>query len=383
MSVIDTTELRVVAQFDVGPRPRSSAFSPDGARAYVTSENGGSVAVVDTATHQVLTTIALTGENVRPMGVVVSPDGQRVFVTTGRGGSVIVIDTATNQATASIQVGERPWGIAMSPDGRYVYTANGPSNDVSVVDTETLGVVATIPSRAAAVGGRSRQHRSVTRTAHARTKTWWAAVDSTPWSGDLEVDEVDDLAVSQTEHPGPTSPSRPWCRPAGSSHPPVRVSPSDRGRIIDPGFIVIVIDFVRGMNSRRDLDVPGVPGRDEVSHDLNVLPSPSYHRRRSPHSSPPEERRALVVDSPLWYHPTSLRRSLKRRVPRDRCMRGLFRQQSQGWRSFAALVVLFVAVAAYVPSAWHDESQEHTCLVCKIGAPAGHCDLGQPSTPST
>ena len=48
-------------------------------------------------------------------------------------------------------------------------------------------------------------------------------------------------------------------------------------------------------------------------------------------------------------------------------MRGLFRQQSQGWRSFAALVVLFVAVAAYVPSAWHDESQEHTCLVCKIG----------------
>ena len=51
-------------------------------------------------------------------------------------------------------------------------------------------------------------------------------------------------------------------------------------------------------------------------------------------------------------------------------MRGLFRQQSQGSRSFATLVVLFVAVAAYVPSAWHDESnesQEHTCLVCKIG----------------
>ncbi len=50
-------------------------------------------------------------------------------------------------------------------------------------------------------------------------------------------------------------------------------------------------------------------------------------------------------------------------------MRGLFRRQSNRWRSFAALIVLFVAVAAYVPSAWHDESdesQEHTCLVCKI-----------------
>ena len=48
-------------------------------------------------------------------------------------------------------------------------------------------------------------------------------------------------------------------------------------------------------------------------------------------------------------------------------MRSLFRRQSHRWRSFAALIVLFVAVAAYVPSAWHDESQEHTCLVCKIG----------------
>ena len=48
-------------------------------------------------------------------------------------------------------------------------------------------------------------------------------------------------------------------------------------------------------------------------------------------------------------------------------MRGLFRRQSHGGRSFAALIVLFVAVAAYVPSAWHDESQEHACVVCKIG----------------
>ncbi len=51
-------------------------------------------------------------------------------------------------------------------------------------------------------------------------------------------------------------------------------------------------------------------------------------------------------------------------------MRGLFRRQSHRWRSSAALIVLFVAVAAYVPSAWHDasdESQEHTCTVCKIG----------------
>jgi YVTN family beta-propeller protein len=92
----------------------------------------------------VVETITLTGENVRPMGVVVSPDGARVYVTTGRGGTVAVIDARTHQPVGSVKVGERPWGIAVSPDGRFLYTANGPSNDVSVVDTSSLSVVATI-----------------------------------------------------------------------------------------------------------------------------------------------------------------------------------------------------------------------------------------------
>jgi YVTN family beta-propeller protein len=110
----------------------------------VTSENGGTVSVVDTAKHKVVKTIKLAGESVRPMGVVVSPDGKRVFVSTGRGGSVMVIDTRTNASTGSVKVGDRPWGIGISPDGKLLYTANGPSNDVSVVDTETLTVLGTI-----------------------------------------------------------------------------------------------------------------------------------------------------------------------------------------------------------------------------------------------
>ena len=102
--------------------------------------------MVDTAAHEVLHTIELTGELVRPMGVVVSPDGARVYVTTGRGGMVVAIDAATWEPVASVEVGDRPWGIAVTPDGRYLYTANGPSNDVSVVDTESMAVIATVPA---------------------------------------------------------------------------------------------------------------------------------------------------------------------------------------------------------------------------------------------
>ena len=110
----------------------------------MTSENGASISVVDTATHTVIQTIRLTGENVRPMGAVVSPDGQRLYVTTGRGGTVVALDTATNKPVGSVAVGTRPWGLALSPDGARLYTANGPSNDVSV-DAATLSLVTKIP----------------------------------------------------------------------------------------------------------------------------------------------------------------------------------------------------------------------------------------------
>ena len=85
VAVIDTASNKVIKMFEVGARPRSSAFLPDSSRAYVTAENGGTVHVVDTKTHSVTKTLKITGEMARPMGVTASPDGKRVYVTTGRG----------------------------------------------------------------------------------------------------------------------------------------------------------------------------------------------------------------------------------------------------------------------------------------------------------
>jgi YVTN family beta-propeller protein len=78
------------------------------------------------------------------MGVGVSPDGRQAYVTTGRGKSLVIIDTATNQVVDTIAVGERPWGVAVSSDGLMAFTANGPSNDVSFVDLQTRKVAATV-----------------------------------------------------------------------------------------------------------------------------------------------------------------------------------------------------------------------------------------------
>ena len=76
----------------------------------------------------------------RPMGGVAAPDGKHVFITTGRGRNVAVIDTATQEMVGAIEVGERPWGIAISGDGKTLFTANGPSNDVTFVDVDSRTV---------------------------------------------------------------------------------------------------------------------------------------------------------------------------------------------------------------------------------------------------
>lgn len=115
-------------------RPRAATFSPQGNRAYVSSEIGGTISDVDTSTHEVIDTIDL-GARAKPVGVTVSPGGRRVYVANGHGNSVAVIDAVKSKVVATIPVGKRPWGIAVTRDGRRVYTANGLSNDVSVIDT--------------------------------------------------------------------------------------------------------------------------------------------------------------------------------------------------------------------------------------------------------
>src|SRR5690606_24871224 len=135
---------RVVTSFLVDPRPRAAAFAPDGRRAYVTAEIGGSIAAVDVAKHEVVATRALPAP-AKPVGIAVSPDGARLYVADGAADLVHVLDASDFTEHARVPVGKRPWNLALAPDAAMLYVANGRSNDVSVVDTATLRVVRTIP----------------------------------------------------------------------------------------------------------------------------------------------------------------------------------------------------------------------------------------------
>src|SRR5688572_26455834 len=58
-----------------------------------------------------------------PSGPPAAAKGPKLFVSNEIDGTVSVIDTATLQVMQSIAVGKRPRGIRGSPDGKTVYVA--------------------------------------------------------------------------------------------------------------------------------------------------------------------------------------------------------------------------------------------------------------------
>src|SRR5579885_3282702 len=193
VSVIDTTQGKVIATIQTPAGPHGLTASPDGRFIYVACLDGQALAVIDTDTNSLARTLTLPA-NTRPYSVVlgkegrylyvtdnfagrvlvvdttklhdparavvggaaagqtpvllaIAPDGKRLYVTNS-GGSLTVLNLASNplhpKLVATVPVGRSPHGVAVSPDGRYVVVANIVSGDLSVVDARANTVIATI-----------------------------------------------------------------------------------------------------------------------------------------------------------------------------------------------------------------------------------------------
>ncbi len=72
-------------------------------------------------------------------------DLRYVYAADGDSNQVAVIDTATDDVIATIPVGDEPWRTYASPDGTTMVVFNNGDQTISVIDTKTNKVIATFP----------------------------------------------------------------------------------------------------------------------------------------------------------------------------------------------------------------------------------------------
>ena len=133
----------------VDARPRFAEFKRDGSELWVSSEIGGTVALIDPAKHAVTKKISfeipgLRKEAIQPVGISITSDGTTAFVALGPANRVAVVDARNHQVAKYLLVGQRVWHMAFTPDEKYLLVTNGVSNDVSVIDVAAVKVIKTI-----------------------------------------------------------------------------------------------------------------------------------------------------------------------------------------------------------------------------------------------
>lgn len=111
---------------------------------FVTMPKASSVAVVDTVTRRLVSTVS-TGKDTQPRRIALQPDGRYVWVGLDDSASVAAIDTKTGKLAATVEAGAGLHNITFTGDSRFVYVTNSKANTVSAIDTATLKKVADIP----------------------------------------------------------------------------------------------------------------------------------------------------------------------------------------------------------------------------------------------
>ena len=183
LTIINGDDLKVVATFPIGKRPRGVRGSPDGKTVFVAlsgtpiepppqlDANGNpifkrgkddddddakakadkaadGIGVVDVATRKLLRKISVGSD---PEQVALSADGRKLFASNEDVGTVSVLDIASGKVEHIISVGREPEGVETAPNGKFFYVTCETEGEVYAIDTQTFKVLAHFN-----VGGRPR-----------------------------------------------------------------------------------------------------------------------------------------------------------------------------------------------------------------------------------
>ena len=153
-TAIDLREGTRLGQLATGEGSEGLALAANGGELWVGARAAGSLAVVDTASLQIVERVTLPGV---PIRVAATPDGRTVLVTCAGSSEVIAFDSATRKEKARRKIDvpladgatQRPFarlapgsalpvGITLSRDGKSVFVAATMADKVVELDTSTL-----------------------------------------------------------------------------------------------------------------------------------------------------------------------------------------------------------------------------------------------------
>jgi PQQ-dependent catabolism-associated beta-propeller protein len=146
---IDTSTHEIVENTLVGQRPRHVEFNKSGDTLWASSEIGGTVAIIDTATRAITKTLSfkipgIHKDKLQPVGIRITDDNTLAFIALGPANHIAVVDVKTLEIKKYILVGRRVWHMELSIDNKTLLTSNGVSGNVSVIDVPSLKVKKTI-----------------------------------------------------------------------------------------------------------------------------------------------------------------------------------------------------------------------------------------------
>ena len=147
VDVIDPASNKVVQKIGGIPDAHGATFSPDGSRAYITSESENILYEVDTRTGKILRKLEMS-KGTANMATITN-DGSHIYVCVNgvrdaygimqsqRGGFVDIVDTKSFQKTKSLPQKGGMHDCYTTPDGKYVIASSLGGHFLEVIDVNS------------------------------------------------------------------------------------------------------------------------------------------------------------------------------------------------------------------------------------------------------
>lgn len=142
VSVLDRRTGELLTQVPCGEGVEGMAFTPDTKHLWAANQTGGSITIIDVATHTAVATFPCPG---MPVRIRFTKDGAMALVPSWtEKGELIIIDVASRTEIKRVPAGGYAIGVEITPDGRRAFVGCEHEDGVHVIDMATLTVEAVI-----------------------------------------------------------------------------------------------------------------------------------------------------------------------------------------------------------------------------------------------